>query len=171
MPAISNRDDENAKRKQRLAKLKKGPGTFVYDGSAKDVHYVPTVLLVGKKVAVFDAEGMPVVDENGEQVYQRPNRPVIGTDGKPKLGGKPKIELKPLDVRTVRGVKFPAGKPVSVDAGLALKLRGMNGFEEVESDGADAEASSESDEPASGRARKRRRAAVKEADAEASSEE
>jgi hypothetical protein len=49
------------------------------------------------------------------------------------MGGKPERLAKAIDVKVVRGVKFPAGRPVKVaDPALALKLRGMDGFSEVE---------------------------------------
>lgn len=82
-------------RDEKVAKLKVGPGVFVYDGKALD-H----------------------VDAKGK-----------GHDGRPAI-----VQARePMKVRSVRGVDFEAGKPVEVaDAELALKLRGMAHFEEVE---------------------------------------
>lgn len=133
MPAILDRGEGNAKRKERLAKLKKGPGVFVYDGSLCDTESIPTPLLVGKAQPVFDARGMPVVDKTGRQQYAPAGQFVRDESGQPVLGGTPKTVTRQLSTFKLRGFEFPAGKPVTVsDSALALKLRGMNGFEEVE---------------------------------------
>ncbi len=131
--AMPTREYGHKTREQRLAKLKKGPGVFVYDGKGHDVDYVPTILRTGRKEAMLDAEGAPVVDGSGRQVFQKAGVPVLDDHGKPKLGGPPKIVKKPLDVFDVRGVKFHAGEPIVVDdPSLALKLRCMHVFDEVE---------------------------------------
>lgn len=133
MPAIKERGEGFAKRKDRLAKLKRGPGVFVYDGSFCSVEHIPTPMLTGHKEPVLDANGMPVTDAVGRQVYQPAGRVKTGQDGRPIMGGIPKVKKTPADSWTVRGKVFPAGEQVVVDnPSLALKLRGMDGFEEIE---------------------------------------
>jgi hypothetical protein len=84
------------KREEKLAKLKQGPGTFVYDGSAADTEYVPGKALKSKgKIVGWERE--------------------------------PVLKKLPLDVYDVE------------DAGLALKMRGMGCFEEIEAEGESAE--------------------------------
>ena len=131
--AIRDRGEGNEKRKDRLAKLKKGPGVFVYDGLGFDVEAIPTVLKIGRNVPVLDSEGMPVVDDSGRQVFEKQGKIVRDSKGQPVLGGVPKIKKTPLDVFEVRGMKFPKGEPVEVkDPSIALKLRCLERFEEVE---------------------------------------
>jgi hypothetical protein len=97
------------KREEKLAKLKQGPGTFVYDGSAADTEYVPGKALKSKgKIVGWERE--------------------------------PVLKKLPLDVYDLRGYRFPVGEAVYVeDAGLALKMRGMGCFEEIEAEGESAE--------------------------------
>lgn len=133
MPQIKDRSEENARRKSRLAKMRRGPGVFVYDGSLCDTEWIPTPALTGKKEALFDSSGLPAMDASGRQIYQQSGRPVIGHDGKILMGGTPKMVRKPIETYLLRGMAFPKGEPVEVeDSGLALKLRGMDGFTEVE---------------------------------------
>jgi hypothetical protein len=132
MPQILSRDEENAKRKQRLAKQKRGPGVFVYDGGDFDVEAIPTMLTYGRDTPKLDSNGMPILDQTGRPLFERVGTPVM-VDGRPQLGGPPKIVKHPITVRVVRGVSFPTGEPVKVsDHSLALKLRCMGGFSEVE---------------------------------------
>lgn len=132
MPAIHERGEGNARRRDRLAKLKRGPGVFVYDGEAYDTEATPTPLLTGMKSPVFNAAGLPVMDQSGRQIYERSGRPVIAQDGTVVMGGVPKVKRIKIKVLALRGVEFPEGKSVLVtDESLALKLRGMDVFEEV----------------------------------------
>lgn len=127
------RDEENAKRKQRLAKIKRGPGVFVYDGSHYDTNWIPTVKMTGREVPVLDGSGFPVMDGSGRQVYQRAGTPVRDDKGRPVLGGEPKVERIRLETVKIWGVDFPEGVPVEVkDTSLALKLRCLTAFEEIE---------------------------------------
>lgn len=133
MPAIRDRGEGNAKRKDRLAKLKKGPGVFVYDGSAVDVEHIPTPLLTGKKVPELDGAGMPLVDGAGRQVFKRAGTPVRNDRGEIIMGGAPKVVRHPINVFEIHGFAFPKGEPIHVDNDqLALKLRGMDCFTEVD---------------------------------------
>jgi len=138
MPAIHERGEGNARRRERLAKLKKGPGVFVYDGEGYDTEAIPTPLLTGTKSPVFNAAGLPVMDASGRQIYEKSGRPVTAQDGTIVMGGVPKVRRIKIKTLKMRGLEFPEGKPVLVaDEALALKLRGMDVFEEVE--GKDAE--------------------------------
>jgi hypothetical protein len=132
MAAIQDRSEGNERRRDRVAKLDKGPGVFVYDGSAVDHEWTPTPKLIGEGVAKLDGNGLPVIGKDGRQVFEDPNK--IERDAKTGavvMGGAPKKKDIPIAVYKLRGIEFPKGKPVEVDATLALKLRGMNGFEEV----------------------------------------
>lgn len=132
---ILDRDDDNRKRKQRLAKIKRGPGTFVYDGSHEDVHYEPTPLLRGRAEAAYNADGSLKVDRSGRQVFEKQGAPVRNEAGQIKLGGKPNVVRRKLETITVRGVVLPKGEPVLVgDPAKALKLRTMGGFHELDDD-------------------------------------
>jgi hypothetical protein len=132
MPSIRDRSENNKTRKGRLANVKRGPGVFRFLGGI-DVAYVPTYLLHGRKEAVFSANGLPVVDSSGRQVYERSGSIVRDERGQPVLGGEPKRVETPITEIELRGLRFVEGEPVEVtDATLALKLRGMNSFEEIE---------------------------------------
>ena len=129
--AIVERGEGNAKRRERLAQLKRGPGTFTFLGGY-DVEWIPTALLTGKNVPVLDANDMPVVDGSGRQVFKPANEVVRDEAGRPKLGGVPKVVKRKLDKITVRKVTFEKDKPTYVgDHALALKLRCMQSFKEV----------------------------------------
>lgn len=119
-------------RRRRLAKLKKGPGVFIYDGSHKDHEWKPTPKLTGKKEIVCDNDGIPVLDDSGRPTYKPAGKVVFGDDGKPLMGGKPKVIHTKVETRVIRGVTFVSGEATVIDdASLALKLRGMEGFKEV----------------------------------------
>lgn len=133
MPQILDRGEGNAKRKERLARQKKGPGVFVYDGSGCDTVWHPTPVLVGKSEALLDSSGMPAIDSSGRQIFKPAGQYKRDKQGKIIMGGVPRVERVPLDVFKLRGVEFPAGVPVRVEDGqLALKLRCMGCFEEVD---------------------------------------
>jgi|WetSurMetagenome_2_1015567.scaffolds.fasta_scaffold40789_3 hypothetical protein len=133
MPSIRDRDEGYARRRDRLAMLKKGPGTFIYNGNAKDVESVPTPKLTGRDTPALDDGGMPILDAAGRQVFQPAGRHALNEDGSVILGGVPKLIHHPIEVFKIRGYEFSSGKPTNVnDASLALKLRGMDCFEEVE---------------------------------------
>jgi hypothetical protein len=131
---IFDRSDENKSRALRLAQMKKGPGVFVYDGSSMDHASEPTILMHdGRSEPVFDASGRPSLDVAGRQIFHRRGTPVRDERGAPVMGGVPKITETQLAERKVWGVSFPAGQAVAVkEPSLALKLRGMGCFEEVE---------------------------------------
>jgi hypothetical protein len=130
--AINLRDEENAKRKQRLAQIKRGPGVFVYAGTAVDTEWVPTILRTRKASPAFGADGLPVFNEDGEQVFEKAGKPVRDSKGNPVLGGPPKKLTHKIEVFKIRGLEFPEGEPVKVsDPSLALKLRCMSHFDEV----------------------------------------
>ena len=136
MKAKPSRDEENKTRKQRLAQVKRGPGVFVYDGTAVDSQWEPTPLRAGKKEPMFADDGMPILDSIGRQQYRKAGELIRGKDGKPIMGGPPKKTTTPIDVRTVWGMDFPAGKAVVVaDPVLARKLRCLGCFDEVEEEG------------------------------------
>lgn len=132
---ITDRDEDNRKRKQRLAKIKRGPGTFVYNGGFEDVHHEPTPLLRGKREPAFNADDSLKVDRSGRQVFERQGTPKRDESGKIILGGVPKETRTPIDAITIRGIVLPKGEPVRVDnVATALKLRCMGGFTELDDD-------------------------------------
>ena len=61
MAAIQDRSEGNERRRDRVAKLDKGPGVFVYDGSAVDHEWTPTPKLIGEGVAKLDGNGLPSI--------------------------------------------------------------------------------------------------------------
>lgn len=130
--AIIERGEGNARRRERLAQIKKGPGTFVFLGG-HDTEYTPTPMRTGKNVPVLDANGMPIVDGSGRQVFQPPNTIDHDEHGQPRLGGPPKVTRHKMDKFELRGVTFEKDKPTQVnDHALALKLRCMQSFKEVD---------------------------------------
>jgi len=133
MPSIRSREEDSRRRSGRLAQLKKGPGVFVYGGNAVDTDAIPTPLLIGRDEPLLDTNGMPVLDPAGRQVMKPAGRHATDDEGRVIMGGVPKIVKKPLATFVIRGITFPRGEPVVVgDPGLALKLRGMDCFEEVD---------------------------------------
>jgi len=124
---------KSSRRHERLAKIKEGPGMFVYDGSSEIEEHTPTPMKTGKQEPVYDSNGVPLTDDSGRQIYQRPGKVVVDAQGRAVMGGPPKIERKKLDTRVLWGVEFPKGKEVVVDnIDLAIKLRSTYGFKEVE---------------------------------------
>jgi len=135
MPHIAQRDEENNTRKKRQAQLARGPGVFVYDGSLEDTESIPTPLLTGAKEVLLDSEGMPVSDSSGRVVHKPAGRVVTDIHGRAVMGGKPKVKRKKRETVVIRGIEFRAGEAVYVaDGSIALKLRGMPGFDELPSD-------------------------------------
>lgn len=133
MPENRYRHGEHRTREGRLAQLKRGPGVFVYDGSHQDVSFKPTVLRYGKNVYKYNDDGTIALNGSGDPVYENERRAVLDSQGRPVMGGKPERLAKAIDVKVVRGVKFPKDEPIKVaDPALALKLRGMDGFQEVD---------------------------------------
>lgn len=154
MPQNLLRDEENSTRKKRLANTKRGPGVFVYDGSHEDHECTPTHLCRGQGEPRLDENGYPVIDSDGGQVFERVGSVVKDAFGRPVLGGLPKITRIPIEERVIWGVRFPQGERVAVrNAALALKLRCLNGFEEVDAEPADL-APPKVDEPKRGRKKK-----------------
>lgn len=126
-----NLDGDN--RKERFAQIPKGPGVFVYDGSAVDHESTPTILRTHHKEPEYDDRtGLPKMDKAGRQVYKTAGIPKMDNTGRPMLGGPPEIKRIPIDTYRLRGSEFPKGEPVKVNnPRLALKLRTMSCFEEV----------------------------------------
>jgi hypothetical protein len=90
-------------------------------------------MTTGKNEPVLDASGLPVTDKAGRMVFQPSGQIVRNADGSPKLGGIPKLIRHKIETLVLRGVSFPKGKPVLVeDEVLAVKVRGMDCFKEVE---------------------------------------
>jgi len=118
-----------------MAKIKKGPGVFVYDGSAETETHTPTPMLSRANSPVFTDDGLPVVDSSGRQVFERAGRVIKNGDGTVRMGGKPKVERIKLDTFVLWGVAFPKGKEVLVEKEtLAHKLRCLHCFKEVDGD-------------------------------------
>jgi hypothetical protein len=127
------RDEDNDTRRKRLAKIKRGPGVFVYNGEAIDTEWVPTVLMTDARQPSFDSTGLPVMDRSGRQQFEPAGIPVRKADGLPALGGPPDMRVSKLEVFTFRGVSYTAGEEFKVsDPSLALKLRCLMCFDEVE---------------------------------------
>jgi len=131
---ILNRDDENKSRKGRVARYKKGPGSFRYLGTDVFFEHHPTILRKGRNVASIGANGEAVVDASGELVHENPNAPELTMDGRTQMGGPPTVVAVPSpDSRTLWGKTFWTGQVVFVDSPeLAHKLRCLPSFEEVE---------------------------------------
>lgn len=130
---ILKRNRANRNQGLRLAQMKTGPGTFVYDGGHCVVEHEPTIKLVGKKEPVFDSDGAPMVDAQGRLIYKKAGRPALTPEGRPILGGVPKAKRIELSTYKLRGVEFPKGVPVDVDdEDLALKLRCLGAVREIE---------------------------------------
>ena len=133
MPQILDRGEGNAKRKERLARQKKGPGVFAYDGSGFDTEWIPTPRVTGDQEAVLGEDGMPALDGSGRQIFKPAGQFIRDKQGRLVMGGIPKVKRTPIEVFKLRGVSFPAGKEVVVDdPTMALKLRCMPCFEERE---------------------------------------
>jgi len=138
-------------RKQRQANIKRGPGVFVYDGSAMDSASRPTFKRNGRLVAVLDDDGFPVTDTSGNQVHEQSGSFVKDRSGARILGGVPEVTMTPMDVfkmksRNGRPLDFPVGKEVVVsDVDIAFRLRMLDCFSETgeSSDGGDATATIE----------------------------
>lgn len=148
MEGLGLREGKNATRRGRLEGLKKGPGVFVYDGSLHDTEYVPTPQRHSGSEPVFDDAGMPVVDGAGRQVFIPAGKVRLDVEGKPKLGGPPKIKKHVLDTFRVRNVLFPKGEHIEVNSTIALKIRGMiysgvSAFAEIDLEAEPAEGESE----------------------------
>jgi hypothetical protein len=147
MPSIRDRDEGNSRRRERQALLKKGPGTFAYNGGSFDIEHVPTPKLIGKDVPSLDADGLPILDAAGRQVMKPAGIHATDEDGSVIMGGVPKVIKRPLSVFNIRGIDFPKGAPVAVDAPLALKLRGMDCFDEVDESAVQKDKEIEESEP------------------------
>jgi hypothetical protein len=126
------RDEENKTRHQRMAGLKRGPGKFKYVGGLFDTEAKPTILTYGRNVMDMDEAGLPKLDASGRPMTKKLGTPILDHEGKPQLGGVPVLKKTKLETVKVRGVEFAKGTVVEVDASLALKLRCMQGFAEVE---------------------------------------
>ena len=159
MPQNLARDEDNKRRRDRMKSVKKGPGVFVYDGSWNDTEWHPTYLRTGKQVAAMAPDGMPLIDAQGRQVYQSAGQIVRDSKGNPQFGGEPVEKLIPKDEVTIQAgpekpsggyarVTLKAGVPVRVkDEHVAMKLRRMDGFDELEGEELKAFEESEKAEP------------------------
>ena len=117
----------------RIAKLKVGPGTFVYLGGEFDTECTPTAMRYGKMQPVIGEDNQPVLDRSGRQVFERVGDLVRDKTGRPVMGGLPKMKHTEIEVRKTCGLVFPKGEPVAVnDEAIALRLRGKKTFKEVE---------------------------------------
>lgn len=133
MPTIRDRDEENRTRSQRIKNFKRGPGYFKYIGGGVDVECIPTPKLIGKMVPDIDKDGVPRTDPSGRQIMKRAGGYVTDDEGRIVMGGEPKRIEHPIEVYELAGFKLPIGKPVFIDdKRIALKLRGMDFFVEVE---------------------------------------
>lgn len=127
-------------RKSKQAKLKQGPGVFTYIGGAFDTEWIPTVLKTSKQEAAVSDDGSPIYDRAGRPVMVPAGRVVRNDKGEPMMGGPPKVVRNELKTYTLRKIEFPKGEPVEVfDEALALKLRGLDCFDEAEDEIEDAE--------------------------------
>ena len=132
MPQNLARDEDNARRKNRLKDIKRGPGVFVYDGSWCDTEWIPTYLRTGKEVAALGHDGAPLIDAQGRQVFKNAGEVVRDGKGNPMYGGVPVQKKIPMDTVRFRGVELPKGVPVRVeDPTIALSLRCKDGFAEL----------------------------------------
>jgi hypothetical protein len=131
MPSIRDREEGSAKRRERIACLKQGPGWFKYNGSGIDTEFIPTPLLTGHQEPILKEDGMPLTDSAGRQKFKPAGKYQTDDNGAVMLGGIPKVVRHKIQTVKLRGLEFPEGKPVFVaDKSLALKLRGMDMFDE-----------------------------------------
>ncbi len=97
--------------KVKQAELKKGSGAFVYVGGAIDTEFIP---------------GKQATDDYGNKIFNKKTR-------KPVWEKEPKLLKKEVETFKLRGYEFPKGEHVVVgDAAIALKLRALECFEELE---------------------------------------
>lgn len=130
---MADRGEGSQTRAQRLSRVKRGPGVFVYNGEGMDHESKPTIMKRGREEPVFGADGSMVLDVAGRQVKQAIGEPVRNERGELMMGGAPIVERKPVPVFRFVNHQFKAGEPVAVrDESLALKLRSMGCFEEVD---------------------------------------
>lgn len=121
---IITRDEDNRRRAGRLKQMKRGPGTFVYEGDHVSIEHHPTILRTKKEEPVVDDDGAIATDVNGNPLMRNVGEIVRDHKGKPMLGGPPKVIEKEAEHFRLWGVDFPRGKAVYVsDPALALKLR------------------------------------------------
>ena len=119
-------------RKSRQADFKKGPGWFVYKGGAFDTEWIPQPLRRTRPEPKLDELGNVIMDSQGNAIMEQVGSFVI-VRGKVVMGGPPKVVRTEFKDWKVGGVVFKRGEPTRVeDKRLALKLRGMEQFEEVE---------------------------------------
>jgi hypothetical protein len=126
-------DGERLSRRARRKLLKKGSGTFVYQGGQFVVTQKPTILRERIRVPK-EINGEVQLDALNRIVYEHVfGEPILDHKKQAQMGGPPiytRTELKEL---VVRDVKLPKGEPVFVaNEETALKLRGMDHVEEVE---------------------------------------
>lgn len=101
-------------KEQRMAKLKKGPGVFSYNGNAFDTESIPGEI----NYAIVKN-----LSEITDEVLSNPRSYVV----------QPKVIRKQLGSVKVQGIVFNKGDKVSVDSiDLAFKLRAMGCFDEHE---------------------------------------
>lgn len=118
-----NRRGQNRQQYKRLEQMKQGPGRFVYEGGFEIVETTPTVKYIDREVPVIDSRGFPVMDDSGRPAMRPSGQIEKDHLGYPMLGGKPVEKRTELETYVLRGVEFPIGVAVDVDADLALKLR------------------------------------------------
>lgn len=121
-----------ANRAAKLAKLKSGPGVFIYVGGEFDTETVPTPVRQGRNQPKLGSDNMPIFDSSGRQVFEQVGELLRDKNGRPVLGGPPVVKRTPLESFRVWGVEFKKGERVEVDDDdLALKLRCRKSFKEV----------------------------------------
>lgn len=120
-------------REAKLAKLKKGPGVFTYTGDCVDHECTPVPKMRTSKVPKLDAEGHATVNSQGYPIYEKAGSIILDDSGRAVLGGEPKVKTSKLATVNLWGVDFAKGEKVTVDDdGLALKLRGLSYFQEID---------------------------------------
>ena len=138
---ITDRSDENRKRKNRLKQMKRGPGVFVYEGGHKSVDFIPTIKTRQKLEPVIDEDGAIVTDEQGRPQFRSVGLvPVLDHRGQHQMGGAPKKKFVEHDTFSMPGWAaegeapqvFEIGEPQRARAEFALKLRCHGALRELE---------------------------------------
>jgi len=120
-------------RAEKQAKLKKGPGVFIYCGGAYDTEATPTVLRYRKVEPVLDGQGFPALDKSGRQIFRNTGDVVRSAEGNPVLGGPPEVKKTEIETYKIWGHEFPRDRKVEVqNEALAFKLRALGCFRETD---------------------------------------
>lgn len=104
--------------------MKRGPGTFVYEGGHYAIEHTPTIKRFTREEPVVDDDGEIAIDGNGNPIMRNVGGIVRDHKGNHMLGGKPKVERVEAEHFALWGQTFERGVPTYVgDPALALKLR------------------------------------------------